>query len=53
MGAIEKAVPDDRLSASRWRRFRSQQPHTFAEKVLWAIRQKLGGPAEHLAAGQR
>ncbi|MDD5558544.1 MAG: 6-phosphogluconate dehydrogenase (decarboxylating), partial [Candidatus Methylomirabilis sp.] len=46
MTAIEEAVPADVLSASLYARFRSRQAHTFAEKLLSAMRQKFGGHAE-------
>ncbi len=44
--AIEEAVPADVLSAALYARFRSRQEHTFAEKVLSAMREKFGGHAE-------
>ncbi len=44
--AIEEAVPADVLSAALYVRFRSRQEHTFAEKVLSAMREKFGGHAE-------
>jgi 6-phosphogluconate dehydrogenase len=44
--AIEEAVPADVLSAALFTRFRSRQEHTFAEKVLSAMRQKFGGHVE-------
>ncbi len=44
--AIEEAVPADVLSASLYARFRSRQEHTFAEKLLSAMRQKFGGHVE-------
>ena len=46
MAAIEEAVPVDVLSASLYARFRSRQTHTFAEKVLSAMRHKFGGHIE-------
>ncbi|MEP9411293.1 MAG: decarboxylating 6-phosphogluconate dehydrogenase [Candidatus Brocadia sp.] len=46
MAAIEEAVPADVLSASLFTRFRSRQEHTFAEKLLSAMRQKFGGHVE-------
>jgi 6-phosphogluconate dehydrogenase len=46
MAAIEEAVCADVLSASLYTRFRSRQEHTFAEKVLSAMRQKFGGHVE-------
>ncbi len=44
--ALEEAVPVDVLSAALFVRFRSRQQHTFAEKVLSAMRQKFGGHIE-------
>ena len=44
--AIEEAVPADVLSAALYARFRSRQEHTFAEKVLSAMREKFGGHVE-------
>lgn len=44
--AIEEAVPADVLSASLYARFRSRQEHTYAEKLLSAMRHKFGGHAE-------
>jgi 6-phosphogluconate dehydrogenase len=46
MAAIEEAVPADVLSAALYTRFRSRQEHTFAEKMLSAMRQKFGGHVE-------
>jgi 6-phosphogluconate dehydrogenase len=46
MAAVETAVPVDVLSASLYTRFRSRQEHTFAEKVLSAMRHKFGGHVE-------
>lgn len=46
MAAIESAVPADVLSAALYTRFRSRQEHTFAEKVLSAMRYKFGGHVE-------
>ncbi len=51
MAAIEEAVPADVLSASLYARFRSRQTHTFAEKLLSAMRQKFGGHIERPAGG--
>jgi 6-phosphogluconate dehydrogenase len=45
--AIEEAVPVDVLSAALYTRFRSRQEHTFAEKMLSAMRAKFGGHTEH------
>jgi 6-phosphogluconate dehydrogenase len=46
MAAIEEAVPVEVLSAALYTRFRSRQEHTFAEKILSAMRQKFGGHLE-------
>ena len=51
MAAIEEAVPADVLSASLYTRFRSRQEHTFAEKVLSAMRYKFGGHVERPTGG--
>ena len=44
--AIEEAVPATVLSAALYTRFRSRQQHTFAEKILSAMRQQFGGHLE-------
>jgi 6-phosphogluconate dehydrogenase len=44
--AIDEAVPADVLTAALYVRFRSRQDHTFAEKILSAMRQKFGGHVE-------
>jgi 6-phosphogluconate dehydrogenase len=44
--ALEEAVPVDVLSAALFVRFRSREEHTFAEKMLSAMRQKFGGHIE-------
>ncbi|MFN0058143.1 MAG: phosphogluconate dehydrogenase (NAD(+)-dependent, decarboxylating) [Planctomycetota bacterium] len=46
MAAVEEAVPADVLSAALYARFRSRQDHTFAEKILSAMREKFGGHVE-------
>ncbi len=46
LAAIEEAVPADVLSASLYTRFRSRQAHTFAEKILSAMRKQFGGHVE-------
>ena len=51
VAAIEEAVPAEVLSASLYTRFRSRQEHTFAEKVLSAMRQKFGGHVERPSGG--
>jgi len=47
--AIDEAVPADVLTAALYVRFRSRQEHTFAEKMLSAMRQKFGGHVEPTA----
>jgi len=44
--AVDEAVPADVLTAALYVRFRSRQEHTFAEKMLSAMRQKFGGHVE-------
>ena len=44
--AVEEAVPAEVLAASLFVRFRSRQDHTFAEKVLSAMRFGFGGHVE-------
>ena len=44
--AIEQAVPAEVLSAALYARFRSRQQHTFAEKMLSAMRLGFGGHVE-------
>ncbi len=51
IAALEEAVPADVLSASLYTRFRSRRDHTFAEKVLSAMRYKFGGHVERPAGG--
>ena len=46
MTAVEEAVPAPVLSASLYSRFRSRREHTFADKVLSAMRNKFGGHVE-------
>ncbi len=46
MAAIEEAVPADVLSAALYTRFRSRQNHTFAEKLLSAMRKGFGAHIE-------
>jgi len=47
--AVEEAVPAEVLTAALFARFRSRQDHTFAEKVLSAMRKGFGG---HLEPGK-
>ena len=44
--AVEQAVPADVLAAALFVRFRSRQDHTFAEKILSAMRFGFGGHVE-------
>ena len=44
--AIEEAVPAEVLTAALFARFRSRRDHTFAEKVLSAMRAGFGGHKE-------
>jgi len=44
--AIEQATPAEVLSAALYTRFRSRQSHTFAEKILSAMRAEFGGHRE-------
>jgi 6-phosphogluconate dehydrogenase len=44
--AMEEAVPVEVLASALFTRFRSRQGHTFAEKVLSAMRSKFGGHVE-------
>ena len=44
--AIEEAVPAEVLSAALYTRFRSRQQHTFAEKIISAMRKGFGGHVE-------
>ncbi len=44
--AIEREVPAEVLTSALFTRFRSRQVHTFAEKVLSAMRKGFGGHTE-------
>ncbi len=46
LAAIEEAVPATILTSALFARFRSRQSHTFAEKMLSAMRAGFGGHAE-------
>jgi 6-phosphogluconate dehydrogenase len=46
LAAVEEAVPADVLTAALYTRFRSRQEHTFAEKILSAMRKQFGGHTE-------
>ena len=41
--AIDEAVPAEVLTAALFARFRSRKEHTFAEKILSAMRAGFGG----------
>jgi 6-phosphogluconate dehydrogenase len=51
MAAVEQAVPANVIAASLFARFRSRQDHTFADKVLSAMRYKFGGHVERPSGG--
>jgi 6-phosphogluconate dehydrogenase len=51
--AIAEAVPAEVLTAALYARFRSRQEHTFAEKVLSAMRKGFGGHVEPGKAGKK
>jgi 6-phosphogluconate dehydrogenase len=44
--AIEEAIPAQVLTAALYARFRSRRDHTFAEKILSAMRKGFGGHVE-------
>lgn len=44
--AIDEAVPAEVLTAALYARFRSRREHTFAEKILSAMRDGFGGHKE-------
>jgi 6-phosphogluconate dehydrogenase len=44
--AMAEAVPCEVISSALFTRFRSRQQHTFAEKLLSAMRNKFGGHVE-------
>jgi 6-phosphogluconate dehydrogenase len=46
MAAIEEAVPATVLSAALYERFRSRETHSFADRVLSAMRKGFGGHVE-------
>ena len=50
--AIEEAVPAEVLTSALYTRFRSRQDHTFAEKVLSAMRKGFGGHVEPKAGAE-
>ncbi|MBU0498445.1 MAG: decarboxylating 6-phosphogluconate dehydrogenase [Gammaproteobacteria bacterium] len=48
--AIDEAVPAEVLTAALYARFRSRRDHTYAEKLLSAMRTGFGGHAEPASA---
>ena len=46
MAAVEEAVPATVLSAALYERFRSREEHSFANRVLSAMRKGFGGHVE-------
>lgn len=44
--ALDQAVPAEVLTAALYARFRSRQEHTFADKILSAMRHGFGGHVE-------
>ena len=44
--AVETATPAEVLTSALYARFRSRQEHTFADKLLSAMREKFGGHVE-------
>ena len=50
--AVEEAVPAEVLAAALFTRFRSRQEHTFAEKMLSAMRLGFGGHVEQHGDGK-
>ncbi len=53
MAAIDEAVSAEVLTAALFARFRSRQQHTFAEKMLSAMRKGFGGHIEPPASSQK
>jgi 6-phosphogluconate dehydrogenase len=54
--AIDEAVPAEVLTAALFARFRSRKQHTFAEKILSAMRDGFGGhkePQQHPGPAQQ
>ena len=49
--AIDEAVPAEVLTAALYTRFRSRREHTFAEKILSAMRAGFGGHREPTQPG--
>ena len=51
--AIDEAVPAEVLTAALFARFRSRKEHTFAEKILSAMRAGFGGHKEPKQHGEQ
>jgi 6-phosphogluconate dehydrogenase len=51
LAAVEEAVPAEVLTSALYTRFRSRHEHTFAEKLLSAMRYKFGGHVERPTGG--
>ncbi len=51
MAAVEEGVSADVIAASLFTRFRSRQDHSFAEKLLSAMRFQFGGHVERPTGG--
>ena len=49
--AIDEAVPAEVITAALYARFRSRQEHTFADRLLSALRRQFGGHGEAGKAG--
>jgi 6-phosphogluconate dehydrogenase len=49
--ALEEAVPAEVITSALYTRFRSRKEHTYAEKVLSAMRHKFGGHLERPSGG--
>jgi 6-phosphogluconate dehydrogenase len=51
--AVDEAVPAEVLTAALFARFRSRKEHTFAEKILSAMRAGFGGHREPKKPGPK
>lgn len=51
LAAVETATPAEVLTSSLYTRFRSRQEHTYAEKMISAMREKFGGHVEVKSKG--
>lgn len=50
--ALEEGISAEVLSVALFTRFRSRKEHTFAEKILSAMRKGFGGHLEKIASGK-